>query len=69
MGGGVPDRGLVLVETGVVPGFSCVVSGIKAASGCDQARDWASRVFLTITRLAKAKQSVQLREVFFLRPR
>src|SRR5215218_7604944 len=53
---GVADKGSVSSESGVVARFPCVVFGIKTESGCDQARDWTSRVFLTITRLARANK-------------
>src|SRR3954466_1768122 len=78
-GGGLAAEGQLLtvarleaVYIGGIRGvarFSCVVSGIKTESGCDQARYCcASRVCLTITRLARAN-SVCSCAVFFLRPR
>ena len=57
-----------MAETGIVATVSCVVSGIKTGSGCDHARDWMSRVFLRITRLARANKVCSC-AVFFLRPR
>src|SRR3954470_20634262 len=58
----------ILAKIGAVARFSCVVSEIKTESGCDQALDWTSRVFLAITRLAKANNVCNC-AVFFLRPR
>jgi hypothetical protein len=64
---GAAGNSLGRYKTGL-SGLSCAVSGIKTESGRDQTRPCASRVFLTITRLASANR-VRSCAVFLAKPR